>query len=186
MINLILLLWAITSDSFVTMMEKGAGLSKIKLKESITYSLIFSFIAFVTVSIGYYLGISLIGGLEKLHQFNTILVLFIISGWIFFNVYRKKDYVEHHDNSFNYKKCFRYAFLTCIDVFVFGELLYVMGYSYIDVASLTALVTFIQSFIALYVGYYFDAAFQRIIGVSAGLIYFIIANVYLYKFIMMW
>ena len=186
MINLILLLWAITSDSFVTMMEKGAGLSKIKLKESITYSLIFSFIAFVTVSIGYYLGISLIGGLEKLHQFNTILVLFIISGWIFFNVYRKKDYVEHHDNSFNYKKCFRYAFLTCIDVFVFGELQYVMGYSYIDVASLTALVTFIQSFIALYVGYYFGAAFQRIIGVSAGLIYFIIANVYLYKFIMMW
>ncbi|MBR3840722.1 MAG: manganese efflux pump [Erysipelotrichales bacterium] len=163
------------------MLEAGATTRNLCLRDVFTHSLIFGVTSSLMFSLGLNLGDSIFSnGLELLHKFVSSMTLFIICFSIIYSTLKKPNFIEKYNANFNYKVSLRFALLSSFDVFSMGISLSSFNFEYHKLILLMFIVTFIAVFIALLVGYYQGAAYQKSIGFCGALIYFIIANYQLY------
>lgn len=179
MIKLVLLIIAISSDAFICMLEKGATFTQSSFKKKYIYCLIFMIVSILMLSIGFIIGNSIYNPkLNLLHQFNIFLISIIIALLLAINTFNRKKFQEHRNSTLSYKECIKIAILSCLDICLMGVTL--STYSFPLIVLLTSIITFFIILLAVTIGYYYGANFQKIIGTCASIIYFIIANYQLY------
>ena len=181
MLRPIVLMLAITCDSLVFMLEKGASLRELKPKTALLHSLIFAFTSLVMLNLGNGLGhLIALSDFIKVYKLIIVFVLFGISILIAVNTFKKKNFEERLDLNFKYQVSLRQAICSSIDVFLMGVSISYLGIPIYKISLLSFIITFIVVYCAIYVGYYRGAAYQKIIGFICALTYFLIANYQLY------
>lgn len=177
MIYMILLLMAVSSDSDIYMLEKGASLKELQLKKVLFHSMIFAGIATIMAWLGLSIGqLILDSNLIIIHEILTIIVMFIISAFLFVRTFNKKKFVEHRDE-FEIKSSIKQAIYTGIDTLLIGIGLSSMGFSFSFILFVVFVVNISSSISAVCLGYYIGEKFQKLFGYSNALVYFILANV---------
>lgn len=179
MIWFILLVIDLTLADFVLMMEKGATTLKVNMLKALEHSAIFAFVASVMYIVGYFLADVIFGlfgdSVVLFHRYFTM-ILFIIVGLKGLLVTAYSDqFVEKLNNELTAKKSFKDAIISGIDCFIVG-----VGASYFSVPYLWQIaiiffVPLIALYIALYVGYYHGAAFQKVMRYICAFVYLVLS-----------
>lgn len=187
MIQFIFLMIAVSCDAFVFMLEKAATLRKLKFKEIILHSLIFAAMSVVMLSVGdgigslFYLNEQLI----SVHKYLSVFVMLAIGVSIGFITFKRKKFVERLNTDYGYKDSLKRALITSIDVLFMGVSISVFKLSFPYISLISFFTSFFIVLLAIYIGYYKGAAFQRIIGYACALTYFVIAYIQVYLFFLM-
>ncbi len=184
MIQFIFLMIAVSCDAFVYMLEKGATIRNLKAKEVMLHSLIFAITGVVMLSIGDGLG-SLFHFSKKLiniHKYLSVFVMLAIGVSIGFITFKRKSFVERLNPDYGYKDSFKRALITSIDILFMGVSISVFKLSFPYITLISFFTSFFIVLLALYIGYYKGAAFQKTIGYACALTYFVIAYIQVYLF----
>jgi len=178
MIYILLLLVAVSSDSDIYMLEKGATLKELNAKSVFIHCLIFgcinAFMGFIGLNVG---KLILNENLILFHEVLTILAFLCISALIFVKTFRRKEFIEHRGEGFNYKDSIKQSFYTGIDTILVGIGMASMGYSFLMICILILILNIVSSICAICIGYYMGANFQKLFGYANALVYFIVANI---------
>lgn len=178
MIYILLLLVAVSSDSDIYMLEKGATLKELNVKSILIHCLIFGCINAFMGLIGLNVGKLILNeNLILFHEVLTIIAFLCISALIFVKTFRRKEFIEHRGEGFKYKDSIKQSFYTGIDTFLVGIGISSMGYSFLMVCTLILITNIFSSISAICIGYYMGANFQKVFGYANALVYFIVANV---------
>ena len=187
MIQFIVMMIAVSCDAFVFMLEKGATMRNLKTKEVMLHSLIFAVTSVVMLSIGDGLGslFHLSSQFINVHKYVSVFVMLGIGVSIGFITFKRRNFVERLNPDYGYKDSFKRALLTSIDVLFMGVSISVFKIFFPYVSLISFLTTFVIVLLALYIGYYKGAAFQKTIGYACALTYFVIAYIQVYLFFLM-
>ena len=172
---------ALSLDSFVLMMDKGATMRKLELKKAMLYSLVYSLAAEILLLTGYLISFVFTGFLtSKTKLCIAIILIFAIGIYIFFKSLKREESEERVDDSFNLKECFKLAIFTNIDTLCLGIGLSFSKIEIIVSVLMIFVISFIVILIAQYIGYTQGAKHTRILGVSGGML-IIAFSIYLYS-----
>lgn len=187
MIQFIFMMIAVSCDAFVFMLERGATLRNLKFKEVALHSLIFAATGVVMLSIGDGLGslFHLSKQLITIHQYVSVFVTLAIGVVLGTITFRRKFFEERFNPDYNYKESFKRALLTSIDILLMGVSISVYKIPFTNIFLISFIMTFLFVLLALYIGYYKGAAFQKLIGYLCAITYFIIAYIQVYLFFLM-
>lgn len=187
MIQFIFMMIAVSCDAFVFMLEKGATLRDLKFKEVALHSLIFAVTGVVMLSIGDGLGslFHLSEQLINIHKYLSVFVMLAIGVVLGMITFKRKYFEERFNPNYSYKESFKRALLTSIDILLMGISISVYKIPFTNIFLISFIMTFLLVLLALYIGYYKGAAFQKLIGYLCALTYFIIAYIQVYIFFLM-
>lgn len=184
MFQFILIILGFSLDSFIAIMKKGATIKEISWKESIIYSLIYTFFALLFVWSGY--GIAEIGQeylSQKIEFLLAAMILFIVGNYFLYKLFAEGVFHEKLDQYFSYKNSLKQACLTNFDLLFFGCGLGLMGASFLDTTTLVTITTIISANIALKIGNHFGVKGSKIMGLISVLLLFIFAIYILARFV---
>lgn len=171
LIQAIFVLFGLSLDGFVLMMNKGATLRKLDIKKASLYSLVYCGAAELAFLIGYIISIpfkDMMG--VKTEILIAAVLVFGIGIYIFFKGYRYQECEERVDDSFDLKECFKLACFTNLDTICLGAS---CGFSSLLIWTgmlLIFVVAFIVMFIALNIGYRNGSKHTRAVGMVGGLL----------------
>lgn len=169
--QIILIFLGLSLDVFVVMMNKGATVRGLSLKNSIVYALIFSCVAMVAFLAGYGLSNIFRDNMSSTVQISAAcLIIFAIGLFLAVHSYARKEVEEKLDPDFNYRNCLKLAFYANIDTFFLAVGLFFLGISLWSGVLLAFLMTFATVLVALRIGYVYGSAHTRIVGMSGGLL----------------
>ena len=172
----IILIFNISLDVFVMMMEKGATVLKLESKKVMLHSLIFSVIDTSLFMLGHIISLQLFA--DNFQRSNRILltIIFLIIGLkIILETLRKLPFEEKLDMNFTYSVSVKKAFLSGVDCFLIGFGKFYIGFSFFQQSFIVFLLTFLVAFIAMYIGYHQGASYQKGLRYYCGLAYIALA-----------
>ena len=177
-----ILIFNISLDAFIMMMEKGATILKLDIKKAITHSMIFSVVNTCLFLIGHFVASKIFA--DKWFEINRalLIIIFLIIGLnILLRTLNKAPFEEKLDIHFNNVESIKKAMLSGIDCLLIG-----FGCYYIDISILyqnliVFFVTFFIVYSALYTGYCQGAAYQKGLHYFCGTVYIILAMMMILK-----
>lgn len=170
MLWITLILVGLTLDSAIVMLNKGAQLSSLSLKNTVCYSLIFAVVSLVVYSLGFGF-FELIGQYvfsKKMQVFISVAIVLCTGINIITKSALKKPFLERVDRDFDLKKLVRIALATNIDSFFVGGAISLYGTPFIMTGVGLFIMTFVIILISLRAGYSLGAGYQKLIGVMGG------------------
>lgn len=177
MILFLVLFICVTLDAFIYMMEKGASIRNLNQKFLLKHCLIFASINTLVYLLSNRLSyiIFKIPFLTELHQ--KISLLFLISVGVLFMIKTsyKKKFEEKLDLDFNTKTSAKKACITSIDTLLVGIYSSILPVNIYFQAFGAFIITYLMIYVALNIGYKHGAAYQKIIGYTAGGAYLFMA-----------
>lgn len=172
-LTLIVLLAVSCLDCFVVMMERGSSMRELRLTKGGCHALIFAIVNAAMLFFGMQLSHVVIAnhwiGIDR---FLSAAIFIGLATFLLMKVISRKHYEEHLDLAFCYRKSFREAFFTSIDTIVLGCALGLIGEPIGSTCILMSGLTFIATYLALWIGYYLGAAYQRGMIFFSSLVYY--------------
>lgn len=172
-LTLIVLLAVSCLDSFVVMMERGSSMRELKWAKGGCHALIFSIVNAAMLFLGMQLSRVVAAchwiGIDRLLS----AVIFVgLATFLLMKVISRKRFEERLDLAFSYKKSLREAIFTGIDTIVLGCALGLIGEPILSTCALLSVLTFLTTYLALWIGYYLGAAYQRGMIFFSSLVYY--------------
>lgn len=170
MLWIILILIGLTLDSAIVMLNKGAQLNKLTVKNTLAYSLLFAIISLVIYSLGFGF-FELVGQYvfsKKMQIFVSVAIVLCTGINIITKSVLKKPFHERVDRDFDWKDLMRIALATNIDSFFVGGAISLYGTPFLMTGIGLFIMTFIIILISLRVGYSLGAGYQKLIGIIGG------------------
>lgn len=120
MLQEILIFLGLSIDGFIAMMNKGAQLRNMHLKNMLVYALEFSCIVTTMFMIGFVSSKPLVMNIARARIEITIasLIVLLIGALLITKSFLNKGFEEKLDDSFNWKSLAKIAFMTSIDSFL--------------------------------------------------------------------
>lgn len=180
----IILIFNISLDAFVIMMEKGATILKLDWFKAIRHSAIFAVINTFMFYIGHWFASKIFTDqLEKINQVTLIIIFLVIGIIMILRTFHEAPFEEKLNTHFNFSESIKIAILSGLDCLFMG-----FGCYYIDIAtiyqySIVFITTLLVVYGAFYLGYYCGAAYQKYLHYLCGSIYIIIAMILIVRLI---
>lgn len=172
------LIFNISLDAFIMMMEKGATILKLDLTKAIKNSSFFAIMNTLLFIIGHNVASQIFTDhLKKVNQVLLIMIFLIIGIWMIMNTFQKAPFEEKLDIHFNTLESFKIATLSGIDCLFMGFGCYYINISIVYQYLIVFMMTFIVVFGALYIGYYQGASYQKGLHYLCGSIYIVLAMI---------
>ena len=169
-LTLIVLLAATCLDSFVVMMERGSSMREMKRTKGGCHALIFALVNTVMLFVGMQLsGVIASHHMMEVDRLLSALIFVALATFLLMKVVSRKRYEEHLDLAFSYRKSLEQAVFTAI---VLGTALGFVSEPVWGCCALMFTLTFLATYIALWVGYYLGAAYQRGMIFLSSLVYY--------------
>lgn len=179
MIWFLLLVIDITLGNFVLMMEKGATTLKVNFRKAIEHSAIFASVDAIMYIIGYLLADMIFSFFDDsiffIHKYIAIILFIVVGIKMLIITNFKGKFVEKLNNELNVKKSFKDALIGGVDCFVIGVGASYFTVSYLYQCLIVFFVPLIVLYIALYVGYYHGAAFQKTMRYVCAFAYLVLS-----------
>ena len=169
------------------MLEKGASTNELTIKKACGHAVIYSFVSLFMRCLGVKWGtffFQLNDILVSINQFVTVVILFGISLLIMIITFKREKYIEHYDQTFGYMDSLKKSVICGVDVFLAGVSISIFGLSCFNLGITIFIITLLMIMVALYIGYYKGAVYQRLFGIICSLVYFVFANYQL--FVLIW
>lgn len=172
----IILIFNISLDVFVMMMEKGATILKLESRKTLLHSLIFAFIDTGLFMSGHWISLQMFTAEFQRSNHVLLTIIFLSIGLkIVIETLKKHPFEEKLDVNFNYNTSIKNAFLSGIDCFLIGLGKFSIGFGFLQQSFIVFLLTFLVAFGAMYIGYYQGAAYQKGLRYYCGLAYLFLA-----------
>ena len=184
MIQVIGIFIGLSLDSFIVMMNKGATIKSLNMKYASVYALVYAVISSCAVLAGYGISYIFVGYLSyRLEMGIACLILFALGFMICMKLLFSGKIEEKVDKSFNVKMCWKLALVTSIDTLLLG-----VGFGFLNIVMAQALllsfvITFVTILVALWIGYTQGSKYQRIVGISGGILLIIFSLYFLFNYI---
>lgn len=166
------ILFGLSLDSSIVMMEKGSQLTSLSWKNTFAYAMLFAGVTLLSFSIGY--GIAY---LLDPYAFTVYVQTFIacaavmaIGVTVVTKAFLRKEAIEHADREFCWKDLVRKAFVTNIDAYVVGAGMGFLGVPFLHAAMVLTISSFVAVLASLRAGYSLGAGYQRVIGIVGGVL----------------
>lgn len=170
------LIFNISLDAFIMMMEKGATILKLDIKKALTHSLIFSVVNTCLFLIGHFVASQIFT--EQWIEINRalLIIIFLAIGLrILLRTLNKAPFEEKLDIHFNNIESIKKAMLSGIDCLLIGFGCYYIDISIVYQNLIVFFVTFFVVCSALYTGYCQGAAYQKGLYYFCGIVYIVLA-----------
>ena len=170
--ELLLIAIGLSMDAFAVAVCKGLSLQKSTWKESLTVGLYFGVFQAVMPLIGFLIGTSFAGFIEKWDHWIAFVLLAVIGIKMIIES-RKDNSCETSDGSSNplrFKKMLPLAIGTSIDALAVGVTFAFLSVKIIPAISFIGAVTLILSFIGVYIGSFFGCRFKSHAEMAGGII----------------
>ena len=186
MILFFILFICVTLDAFIYMMEKGATIRNLNQKFVLKHCFIFSSINAIVylVSNRFSYIIFSIPAVLQFHQRISLLFLISVGVLLMIKTSYKKRFEEKLDLDFNSKTSAKKALITSIDTLLVGIYSSILPVNIYFQAFAAFIITFLMIHTALNIGYKHGAAYQKIIGYTAGGAYLFLAALQALQIIM--
>ena len=185
MILFFILFICVTLDAFIYMMEKGATIRNLNQKFVLKHCFIFSSINAIVYLVSNRFSY-IIFSIPAVLQFHQRSLLFLISVGVLLMIKTsyKKRFEEKLDLDFNSKTSAKKALITSIDTLLVGIYSSILPVNIYFQAFAAFIITFLMIHTALNIGYKHGAAYQKIIGYTAGGAYLFLAALQALQIIM--
>jgi putative Mn2+ efflux pump MntP len=156
-------------DSFVLMMNQGARLPKLKIRDAVQYAGVYAATSVGAVLLGYALSFILKNMMgDRAEVFVACIAIFTIGCYIMIKSWRLQAVVERIDKDFCLKRCFHLAAATSLDTLFLGVCFSFLGITLFWAVLLSAIVTFLSILVAVIIGYNIGSGYTRVVGMSGG------------------
>ncbi len=187
MLEVTFIFLGLSLDSFIAMMQKGASLKELPFKKLLLYTFLFTVIHMTALAAGYLVSLIFDGLLPdgKVQMSIAALLCFSVGNYILVRTFLQKEFVEKLDRNFNIRSLARLAAITSVTTFVTG-----IGFSLFGIGFLQALwrafaVSFVAVAIGLNIGYSMGAGYQKVLGISGGILMIVFSAWLLVKFVLL-
>ena len=171
------ILFGLSLDSAIAMLNKGAQLTDLSYKKTFWYSLIYTAVSFLIFSLGF--GIAKVvdpyAFTVKVQSFIAVAAVLCIGVLITTKAFSREEVEEKADREFCVHTLLKMTVLTNIDTFVVGACIALYGLPYLFSGVNLATVSFFTVFVCLRVGYSMGAGHQRVIGMIGGILIIVFA-----------
>ncbi len=163
---------ALAMDAFAVSICKGLSMKKMNWKNAIIIGLYFGTFQAIMPAIGYFLGTTLSGVVEKIDHWIAFILLSIIGG----NMIKESsnDEMEKRNDKIDFKTMIVLAIATSIDAMAVGVTFAFLKTNLILAISIIGIITFIISVIGVIIGNNFGDKFQNKAELTGGIILIII------------
>lgn len=163
---------ALAMDAFAVSICKGLSMKKINWKKAIIIGLYFGAFQALMPVIGYFLGTTLSGFVEKIDHWIAFVLLGIIGG----NMIKEStdDEVEKRNDKVDFKTMLVLAIATSIDAMAVGVTFAFLKTNLVLAISIIGIITFIISVLGVIIGNKFGDKFQNKAELIGGIVLIII------------
>ncbi|MBP3868814.1 MAG: manganese efflux pump [Solobacterium sp.] len=170
-LHVLMVFLGLTFSGFVVIMNKGATLDHLTAGKAAVYALICTAVNCLALLAGYGISVVCRGLLStKAEIIFAYLLLFFIGIFLTVRAYHTRNIEEKVDRSFDNKQCFVLAMRFSYGIVLVGAGCFMLGIDFPIALLIVAVLTLINVFAALYVGYYFGPGFSRTVGMSGGML----------------
>ena len=171
------ILFGLSLDSAIAMLNKGAQLTDLSYKKTIGYALIYTLVSFLIFSLVF--GIAKVvdpyAFTVKMQSFIAVAAVLCIGVFIITKAFSRESVEEKADREFCVPTLMKMTVMTNIDTFVVGACIALYGLPYLFSGANLAAASFFTVLVSLRVGYSVGAGHQRIIGMIGGIMIIIFA-----------
>lgn len=159
---------ALAMDAFAVSICKGLSMKKINWKKAIIIGLYFGAFQALMPVIGYFLGTTLSGFVEKIDHWIAFVLLSIIGG----NMIKEStdDEVEKRNDKVDFKTMIVLAIATSIDAMAVGVTFAFLKTNLVLAISIIGIITFIISVLGVIIGNKFGDKFQNKAELIGGIV----------------
>lgn len=163
---------ALAMDAFAVSICKGLSMKKINWKKAIIIGLYFGAFQALMPVIGYFLGTTLSGFVEKIDHWIAFVLLSIIGG----NMIKEStdDEVEKRNDKVDFKTMIVLAIATSIDAMAVGVTFAFLKTNLVLAISIIGIITFIISVLGVIIGNKFGDKFQNKAELIGGIVLILI------------
>lgn len=160
---------ALSADAFAVSVTNGLCMMKIKKTQMLQTAFAFGFFQGFMPFLGYVLGNAFYTYISRIDHWIALIFLGVIGAKAIVEAIGEKD-EECTVKPFSYSLLFVQAVATSIDAFVVGITLAAMGADIMLSISIIAVVTFVISYIGIWIGKLFGAYFGKKAEIIGGVL----------------
>lgn len=168
-LEILLISVSLAADAFAVSICKGLSLKKINIKDAVKIGIWFGLFQALMPTIGFFLGETFEHIITSMDHWIAFILLATIGGKMVFESF---SYEEKVDSDLSFKTMLILSIATSIDALVVG-IAYVCAYgskNAIITFPMIGIITFVLSFIGVYVGNKFGSKYKSIAEFTGGLI----------------
>lgn len=185
-IEIVLLGLALSADAFAVSLVSGVKMPHFLYKNALVYALFFGVFQALMPLLGYFFGNVLSSFVDKYTSYISFALLLIIGVKMIVDAVRSKDETcdkncdicEKHNTckiiKVNYKELLMLAISTSLDAFAVGVSFSLLKVNLALSVSIVGAITFILSFLGVYIGYKFGSKFEKIPEIIGGCVLILI------------
>ena len=160
-------------DATCVAMTNGLNYPKLKIRHAVLIAFMFGFFQALMPLIGYLLGVNFSSFLTKFTPIIALVLLSFLGGKMLLEAFKKCD--EEEVEPFNFKLLLVQAFATAIDALSVGVIMVNYTVTELTIALLLiGVITFLFSFIAVFIGKKFGVLLSNKASILGGVILIII------------
>jgi len=161
----------LAADAFAVSVCKGLSVKAIKIRHAVTCAVWFGIFQALMPAAGFFVGINLASVLSRASGYIAFAILLYLGISMIISAFSKKE--ENIDDSFGIRKMFVLAVATSIDALAVGFAFSLADQKTGDAVlsfAIIGLITFILSFMGVYIGNAFGKRFEKTAKISGGVI----------------
>ncbi len=167
-IAIVIIALVLSIDAFVVSLASGIAIKYLKIGHAIRISFLFGLFQAIMPVVGWVGGRTISHHLESLEYFIAAGIFFLIGGKMIvesflFEEGKERDYTR-------FKVTLVFAIATSIDAFAVGVSFSLLNISIIKPVLIIGLITFVTSFIGVYIGNISGKVFGDKVGIGGGVI----------------
>jgi len=172
---LIFLAVGLSMDAFAVSITSGVTLKDVKIRQAFIIALFFGVFQGVMPVFGWLLGRGFNDIISSFDYLVVFLILAFIGSKMIYDSLKKKDEKTQTGNNIKISSLFALAIATSIDAFAVG-----IGFSLLEIGIIfpslfIGIVTFVLSFIGVYIGEKLGALFGKRMEILGGIVLIVIA-----------
>lgn len=174
-IQLVLIAIGLAMDAFAAAISKGLCLSQIKHSNAFVIAMFFGVFQAVMFFLGWLLAKSFASYISAIDHWLAFFILSFIGGKIIIETIKSKNIECCSTNTLDIKNVFYLAIATSLDALAVGVTFAIFPEVNIYISMIiVGFVTFVLSFIGVFIGHFFGLKYKKISEILGGLILILI------------
>ncbi len=176
LLELIFIAVGLSMDAFAVALCKGLNMRKLSFRNSAVIALFFGGFQGAMPLIGWFLGKQFESYITSVDHWIAFALLAFIGGNMIYEVFKKDNQEDEHEDALNIKQLFLLAIATSIDALAVGITFAFLKVSIIPAVSLIGAITFLLSLVGVFVGHKFGAKFKTKAELAGGAVLILIGT----------
>ena len=169
LLTIILLAVALAMDAFAVSIASGIAIKEIRIKHSLIIASWFGFFQAIMPLLGWLSGVKLQRFITEIDHWIVFGLLFFIGSKMIYEAFQIED-VENRSNPMDIAVLFSLSIATSIDAFAAGVSFALLNIQVVEPIIIIGIITFIMSFIGVWIGDKGTHFFEKKMEVAAGIV----------------